>query len=148
MMNKKKAGDTDSSSSSSSSTTTTRLKYNTKERVCTTVPAIPTYRLDIGDLFSNSSDSKDKPNLDILKQHILLEGRLTEQAALRIIETGTTLLREEPTLLNIDTPLTICGDIHGQFYDLMKLFEIGGSPSDTRYLFLVPFWFHYISPIL
>ncbi|CAF4651440.1 unnamed protein product [Rotaria sp. Silwood1] len=136
MINEKKAGDTDSSSSSSTTTTTTRLIYNTKERVCTTVPAIPTYRLDIGDLFSNPSDSKDKPNLDVLKQHILLEGRLTEQAALRIIETGTTLLREEPTLLNIDTPLTICGDIHGQFYDLMKLFEIGGSPSDTRYLFL------------
>ncbi|CAF0886050.1 unnamed protein product [Adineta steineri] len=136
MTSTEKSSDAATSASSSSSSTTTTPVYTTKGRNCTTVPEPPKCRLDIEDLFSNPSDPTDKPNLEKLKQHILLEGRLTDEAALRIIETGANILREEPTLLTIEAPLTICGDIHGQLYDLVKLFEVGGSPADTRYLFL------------
>jgi serine/threonine-protein phosphatase 2B catalytic subunit len=78
----------------------------------------------------------NKPNLAFLKQHFYREGRLTEEQALWIIQTGTQVLRAEPNLLEMDAPITVCGDVHGQYYDLMKLFEVGGDPSETRYLFL------------
>lgn len=46
------------------------------------------------------------------------------------------ILIAQPVFLELIPPLTICGDIHGQFTDLLRTFEAGGSPEITNYLFL------------
>ena len=109
-------------------------QVSTVERVVKTVRA-PAWRKPTDEQFFDKNDPT-KPDLEFLKEHLYCEGRLTDEQALYIIETGTKILREEPTLLDVDAPVTVCGDVHGQYYDLMKLFEVGGSPSTTRYLFM------------
>jgi len=66
------------------------------------VPLPPSKRLTVADVY----DSKGKPRPDVLKQHFVLEGRLSNECALKIINDGTALLRAEKTMIDIEAPVT------------------------------------------
>jgi serine/threonine-protein phosphatase 2A catalytic subunit len=67
----------------------------------------------------------------------LMEGKqLEEQDVERLCNKAQEILKEEENVQSVKCPVTVCGDIHGQFHDLMELFRIGGNPPDTNYLFM------------
>lgn len=53
-----------------------------------------------------------------------------------VVQKCRALFLEQPMLLEIRAPINICGDTHGQYHDLLRLFEVGGFPPDTNYMFL------------
>lgn len=67
------------------------------------VPFPPSSKLTISEVYDPRTN---KPNPDILKQHFILEGRIDESAAMKIIKEGAALLRSEKTMVEIEAPVT------------------------------------------
>ncbi|OAA69523.1 serine/threonine-protein phosphatase PP2A catalytic subunit [Cordyceps fumosorosea ARSEF 2679] len=61
---------------------------------------------------------------------------LAESVIEAICAKTKELLMRESNVVHVQAPVTVVGDIHGQFYDLIEIFRIGGYCPDTNYLFL------------
>jgi len=80
-------------------------------------------------------------SLDV-DQHIanLRKGMIIPETHLRLIlEKLKEILMEESNVQPIRSPVTVCGDIHGQFYDLLELFRQAGEVPITNYIFIGDF---------
>lgn len=62
--------------------------------------------------------------------------KINEDEVEQIVSSALKVIKAEPVCLDLSPKISICGDIHGQYYDLLRIFEINGYPPDTKYLFL------------
>ena len=61
---------------------------------------------------------------------------LTEPEIQQLTEKAKEILIEEDNVKPVRLPVTVCGDIHGHFYDMLEMFQLAGTPPDVNWLFL------------
>lgn len=74
--------------------------------------------------------------MDVLESKILNGQILSAQEIDHLCTKAISILVNEPNIPSKSSPITIVGDIHGQFFDLLNIFKKFGSPKHTRYVFL------------
>lgn len=77
-------------------------------------------------------------NLDIdnLLERLRNAGKLTEVELNALFSKISEVFYQEGTIHPISLPVTFCGDIHGQLFDLFELFRKSGGIEENKYLFL------------
>lgn len=85
----------------------------------------------------------EEPNVDkIISKLLAVKNRpqktvnLTEQEIIYLCRKAQAIFETQPVLLEVKAPVKVCGDIHGQYSDLLALFEHGKHPPQSNYLFL------------
>ena len=64
------------------------------------------------------------------------ENKLTERELLGVLEKVKDTFAQESNVIHMDGPITFVGDLHGQFFDMLEIFETAGQVPDTKYVFM------------
>lgn len=78
----------------------------------------------------------DIPHLDTLIERLSNCQPPSEPEVKALCEHAKAIFIQEKNVQDVRTPVTIVGDVHGQFYDLKELFRIAGNAPETNFLFL------------
>eukprot|EP01128_Nolandella_sp_AFSM9_P003309 TRINITY_DN140_c1_g1_i1.p1 TRINITY_DN140_c1_g1~~TRINITY_DN140_c1_g1_i1.p1 ORF type:complete len:484 (+),score=111.14 TRINITY_DN140_c1_g1_i1:1710-3161(+) len=81
--------------------------------------------------------------VDELRSHFENQKNLHRTYCLRLLQSMFQYLKTQPNIVEVslddledDGKFTVCGDVHGQYYDLLNIFKLNGLPSPSnRYLF-------------
>jgi len=79
------------------------------------------------------------PDANLLRKHLLIEGTVTKECLMHLLKEVTAVFHAEANLIKLKEPCVIIGDIHGQYYDMIHMFEKVIDPRGlpgTNLLFL------------
>mmetsp|Transcript_11930 Transcript_11930/g.17871 ORF Transcript_11930/g.17871 Transcript_11930/m.17871 type:complete len:316 (+) Transcript_11930:58-1005(+) len=74
--------------------------------------------------------------VSVLNEKAGTEVNLPEEDIVFVCRKAREVFLSQPMLVEVSPPVNICGDTHGQYHDLLRLFEVGGFPPDANYLFM------------
>eukprot|EP00980_Cylindrotheca_fusiformis_P022447 scaffold9308_cov115-Cylindrotheca_fusiformis.AAC.10 len=96
-----------------------------------------------GDFPLNNLSKHQKKAKDMIESLIKLGDQrpgtssdLKEEDIINLCKQIREVFLAEKMVLTLSAPIKICADLHGQFYDLLRLFEYGNHPIQSNYLFL------------
>lgn len=105
------------------------------DRPISAVPPPPNQPLSRVLLFPQQALSS--VDVDLLRDFLLAEGRLAKEDLMSILNEAGVVMRQESTLVQISDPVSIVGDLHGQYYDLCNLLHNLAPLADNhKYVFM------------
>lgn len=108
------------------------LQDSINDRFIKEVLPPPIFPIDKKSLYKENEEY----NYEGIKKWLLREGKLSKNDMVDLIIKTTKIFKSEPNVLKLKDPITIVGDIHGQYYDLLSLLDLGGSFETNQYIFL------------
>jgi hypothetical protein len=94
--------------------------------------------------FSHQPQITTMTDLDNWIEHVRKGQYLPEHKLKQLCQMVKAILLEESNVQPVSSPVTVCGDIHGQFHDLLELFKTGGEIPKTKYIFMVCFCVNFL----
>jgi len=83
--------------------------------------------LDVDAVIDQCLDAKGKPGATV---------EISAGQMKALCSAAQEVFMGQSALLEVDAPIKVCGDVHGQYHDLLRIFEYGGFPPESNYIFL------------